>query len=98
VVLRRRCATLSIAEQANVRALLQVLRVKLLGHNWRNVEQALPVSHSALAEILAGRVEISTTIAFRVAKAFGVSLQEVLTGEAVPPGTCKHCGHLYDGV
>ena len=63
MVLRRRCATLSIAEQANVRALLQVLRVKLLGHNWRNVEQALPVSHSALAEILAGRVEISTTIA-----------------------------------
>jgi plasmid maintenance system antidote protein VapI len=83
---------LSLAEQANVRALLQVLRVKLGGNNWRNVERALPIAHSTLAEILAEHVEISTTIAFRVAKAFGLSLQEVLTGEAVPPGTCKHCG------
>jgi plasmid maintenance system antidote protein VapI len=88
---------LSIAEQANVRALLQVLRVKLGGTNWRNVEQALPVSHSALAEILAGRVEISTTIAFRVAKAFNVSLHHVLTGEAIPPGTCRHCGMPAEG-
>jgi hypothetical protein len=83
---------LSPAEQANIRALLQVLRVKLGGNNWRNVERVLPTSHSTLTEILAGRAEISTKIAFRVAKACGVSLQEALTGEAVPPGVCKHCG------
>jgi len=88
---------LSLAEQANVRALLFVLRVKLGGNNWRNVERALPISHSALAEILAERVEISTTIAFRVAKALGVSLQEAITGEAVPPGTCRHCGRAQEG-
>jgi hypothetical protein len=84
---------LSLAEQANVRALLNVLRVKLGGANWRNVERVLPIAHSTLAEILAERVEISTTIAFRVAKALGVSLQEAITGAAVPPGTCRHCGH-----
>lgn len=83
---------LSLAEQANVRALLRVLRVKLGGNNWRSVERALPVSHSALAEILAERAEVSTTIAFRVAKALGVPLQEAITGAAVPPGTCRHCG------
>ena len=88
---------LSLKEQANVRALLNVLRVRLGGNNWRNVERALPVAHSTLAEILAGRVEISTTIAFRVAKALDTSLQEVLTGEAVPPGTCRHCGMPSDG-
>ncbi len=76
-------------------ALLNVLRVKLGGANWRNVERGLPISHSLLAEILAGRAEISTTIAFRVAKACGVSLQE--TGEAVPPGTCRDCGMPSDG-
>lgn len=87
---------LSLKEQANVRALLNVLRVKLGGNNWRNVELALPISHSALYEILAGRAEVSTTVAFRVAKALDVSLQELLTGEAVPPGVCRHCGRSQD--
>ena len=88
---------LSLKEQANVLALLRVLRVKLGGNNWLNVERALPIAHSTLAEILAGRSEVSTTIAFRVAKAFDVSLHHVLTGEAVPPGTCRHCGMPNEG-
>jgi plasmid maintenance system antidote protein VapI len=88
---------LSLTEQANIRALLNVLRVKLGGANWRNVERALPISHSMLAEILSGRAEISTTIAFRISKALDVSLQEAITGKAVPPGTCRHCGMPSDG-
>jgi plasmid maintenance system antidote protein VapI len=87
---------LTLAEQANVRALLRMLRVKLGGNNWRSVEQALPIAHSTLAEIMAGRTEVSATIAFRVAKALDVSLHHVLTGEALPPGTCRHCGHQSD--
>lgn len=83
---------LSLKEQANVRALLRMLRVKLGGYNWVNVERALPIAHSTLYEILAGRLEISTKIAYRVAKAFDVPLPEVLTGAAAPPGTCRHCG------
>jgi hypothetical protein len=83
---------LSLAEQANVRALLRMLRVKLGGNNWLNVERALPIAHSTLAEILAERVEVTTTVAFRVAKVLDVSLHHVLTGEALPPGTCRHCG------
>jgi len=83
---------LSLKEQANAMASLRMLRVRLGGQNWLNVERALPISHSALYEILSGRAEVSTTVAFRIAKALDVSLQEVLTGEAVPPGTCKHCG------
>jgi hypothetical protein len=42
--------------------------------------------------ILAGCLEISTTMALRIAKALDVSLHHVLTGEALPPGTCRHCG------
>lgn len=88
---------LSLAEQANVRALLRMLRVKLGGKNWLNVERALPFAHSTLAEVMAERAEVSTVLAFRVAKLLDVSLHHVLTGEALPAGTCKHCGMLANG-
>jgi hypothetical protein len=87
---------LSFAEQANVRALLRMLRVKLGGNNWLNVERALPFAHSTLVEVMAERFEVSATLAFRVAKVLDVSLHHVLTGEAIPPGTCKHCGRSND--
>ena len=83
---------LSFAEQANVRALLRFLRVKLGGKNWFNVERALPFAHSTLTEVIAGRTEVSTALAFRVAKALDTSLHHVLSGEALPAGTCRHCG------
>ena len=83
---------LSLAEQANVRALLRFLRVKLGGKNWINVERALPCAHSTLAEVMAGRAEVSTALSFRVAKVLDVSLHHVLSGEALPAGTCRHCG------
>ena len=88
---------LSLAKQSNVRALLRMLRVKLGGKNWINVERALPIAHSTLGEIMAKRSKVSTTIAFRVAKLLNVSLYHVLTGEALPHGTCRHCGMPSDG-
>ena len=45
---------------------------------------------------MAGRSGVSATFAFRVAKALDVSLHHVLTGTALPPGTCKHCGRSND--
>ena len=54
------------------------------------------MSHSALAEVIAGRSEVSTTLAFRVAKVLDVSLHHVLTGTALPPGTCRHCGRTNE--
>jgi hypothetical protein len=86
---------LSLDEQKNVRAYLQVLRVRF--GNWRTVERALPVSHSVMNDILQGRSEVSVTIAFRIAKMMDVSLHDVLTGTALPPGTCKHCGRSSEG-
>lgn len=85
---------LSLREQANVRAYLRLLRVRF--GNWRGVERALPISHSALHDIIAERVEVSTMIAFRIAKFLDVSLHHVLSGEALPPGTCKHCGRANE--
>jgi hypothetical protein len=44
---------LSLDEQKNVRAYLQMLRVRF--GNWRTVERALPVSHSMMNDIIKGR-------------------------------------------
>ena len=86
---------LSPAEQANVRALLRMLHVKL-GGNWQYVERALPFAHSTLVDVMAGRAEVSAVLAFRVAKLLDVSLYHVLAGEALPLGTCRHCGRAND--
>ena len=66
-----------------------MLRVRLGGQNWSNVERALPIAHSTIAEIVAERAEVSSTIAYRVALALDVPMQDVISGAAIPPGTCR---------
>lgn len=83
---------LSFAEPAQVRSYLRMRRLRL-GGNWLNVERALPISHTMLNDVMSERAEVRATIAFRVAKLLDTSLHHVLTGIALPPGTCKHCGH-----
>ena len=85
-----RRSDLTPTEQEHVRAILRVLRAKLGG--WHGVEKALPISHATMCNVIAGRAEVSASLAFRVAKAFDAPIGEVLTGKALPPGTCKHCG------
>jgi len=46
---------------------------------------------------MAERSEVSTALAFCVAKLLDVSLYHVLSGEALPPGTCRHCGMPSNG-
>lgn len=82
---------LSFDEQKHVLAYLKMLRARL--GNWTTVERALPLSHSVRVEVTSGRSEISTAIAFRIAKLMDVSLYDVLAGTAHPPNTCPHCGH-----
>lgn len=87
---------LSLPEQENVRALLRVLHVKM-GRRWQIVARALPIASSSLVQTMSGRVEVSVTIAFRVAKLMDVSLYDVINGTALPAGVCKHCGMLAEG-
>ena len=74
----------------NVLDTLRALRARF--GNWFTVERSLPISHSQRVEITEGRTEVSTTIAFRIAKLLEVSLHDVLQGLAVPKNTCPHCG------
>lgn len=81
---------LSRQEQQNVLALLHALRARF--GNWFTVERALPISHSQRVEVTEGRTEVSTTIAFRIAKLLELSLHDVIAGTALPKNTCPHCG------
>ncbi len=90
----RRSADLNEDEQEHVLALMRVLRVRL--GNWRGVELALPLSHSSLWAVVSGRAPVTPMIAFRVARAFDAPISAVLTGAALPPGTCRHCGRAAD--
>jgi hypothetical protein len=59
------------------------------------IEELLAASASATASIatpIEGRAEVSTTIAFRIAKLLEVSLHDVLQGTALPKDLCPHCG------
>src|SRR5689334_23128246 len=83
---------LSRVEQQNVLDTLRALRARF--GNWLTVERALPISHSQRVEMTEGRTEVSTTVAFRIAKLLEVSLHDVLQGIALPKPTCPHCGKV----
>jgi hypothetical protein len=81
---------LSLDEQRNVLDMLRALRARF--GNWLTVERALPISHSQRVEMTEGRAEVSTTIAFRIAKLLEVSLHDVISGIALSKPMCPHCG------
>jgi hypothetical protein len=81
---------LTLEQQEHVRVCLRSLHARF--GNWRNVERSLPVAHSVLVDVMAGKCEVSVAIAFRTAKVLGASLYDVIGGMAVPDGTCAHCG------
>jgi hypothetical protein len=82
---------LTKTEQDHVRAYLNYLHMRL--GSWRRVERAVPLAHGTRIAITTGRVRITTTIAFRVAKALDVSLYDLIAGTATPPNVCPHCGN-----
>jgi hypothetical protein len=83
---------LSRDEQRNVLETLLGLRARF--GNWLTVEQALPISHSQRVEMTSGRADVSTTIAFRIAKLLEVPITDVLQGLALGKPTCPHCGKV----
>jgi hypothetical protein len=82
---------LTKTEQDHVRAYLNYLHMRL--GSWRRVERAVPLAHGTRIDITTGRIRITTTIAFRVAKTLDVSLYDLLAGTATPPNVCPHCGN-----
>jgi len=78
-------------EQQHVRTALRFLRTRTGG--WEAVAKALGTTAPSLADAMNGRRRISASIAFRVARLAGVSIDGLLRGEYPAPGTCPYCGH-----
>lgn len=78
-------ADLTAKEQAHVRTALAFLRARCGGV--KPLARALRFSKQTL------RAPAGPTLAFRVARLAGVSVDDVLMGKYPPPGMCAHCGH-----
>lgn len=82
---------LTTQEQTHVRTALRFLRSRCGG--WKPLAKTLRYKVSSLSHAVGGRRVISASLAFRVARLAGVSIDNVLSGEYPAHGTCPHCGH-----
>jgi hypothetical protein len=48
-----------------------------------------------VANVAAGRV-VSASMALRIGRFVGVSVDDLLAGRFPPPGTCPYCGHARE--
>jgi hypothetical protein len=83
---------LSAAEQANVKAALRALRKHLGG--WAPVASALACTHKTVEHSVGAQGRPSGAMAIRVARAAGVTVEDVLTGAFPKHGACPRCGWL----
>jgi hypothetical protein len=81
---------LTAQEQTNVRTALRFLRSRCGG--WKALGKALRFNETTLSDV-AGKRTASPTLAYRVARLGGVTVDDVLAGRYPAPGTCPHCGH-----
>ena len=79
---------LTPAEQANVRRAFRFLRARM--GTWEAVAAALNTKWSTL-KTAKGTGTVSASMAFRVARVAGVTVDEVVTGRYAPKGVCPYC-------
>lgn len=81
---------LTAEEQTSVRVALRFLRSRCGG--WAAVGKALRFKESTIIR-LANTHPPTASLAIRLARLVGISVDDVLTGKYPPPGTCPYCGH-----
>lgn len=77
-------------EQDHVRSAIRFLRIQMGG--LKPVAAALRADTHALGKVANDRGEVSTSIAFRVARLLDAPFDDLLAGR-FKPGTCAKCGH-----
>ncbi len=85
---------LTRVEQRHVRAMLRYLRARTGA--WKTLAAALGMESDTLMKMSTGKRAVSVTAAFQVARFVGNSIDDLLAGKNMPPGTCPHCGKLID--
>lgn len=85
---------LTAEEQTNARTALRFLRVRT--GNMLALAKGLRCAPSSLRYVMCGRDAVSASLAVRVARLAGVTVDDVLGGRFPPVGTCPACGHQKD--
>jgi hypothetical protein len=76
-------------EQANVRRALRFLRARI--GTWEAVAAALNTTWKTI-QSAKGSGTVTASMAFRVARVAGATVDDVITGRYAPDGVCPHCG------
>lgn len=63
---------------------------------WEPVSKVLRFKANTLEKVCNGRAMVTPTMALRVARFVGMSVDEILDGKYAPQGTCPHCGRTPD--
>jgi hypothetical protein len=86
---------LTLDEQEHVRNALLFLRVKLGG--WRALTKLLKFEETTLIKSGNGSRTVTASMAFRIARLVGVSVDDLVHGKFPEPGTCPRCGYMTNG-
>ncbi|MFO0656348.1 MAG: helix-turn-helix transcriptional regulator [Polyangia bacterium] len=84
---------LTLTEQKHVRTGLRYLRRRL--GTWKAVAESIHFSHVMVVRVVGEQYPVSASMAFRVARAIGASVDELLEGHFLP-GVCPRCGYSPD--
>ena len=59
--------------------------------DWMVVAKSLRFARSTVTDMVYGRTPVSASMAFRVARFLGASIDDLLAGRFTPPQTCPYC-------
>jgi hypothetical protein len=85
---------LTDAEQKHVRTAILFLHQR--AKNWDALARALAVQPDTIYKIVKGTRAVTASMAFRVARLVGSSVDDLVGGRCLPANTCVKCGHVPD--
>lgn len=77
-------------EQQHVRVVLRFLHFKVGG--WGPLGEALGMEPDSITKVLRGTRDVTARLAYSIARLTDASIDDLLAGVLLPPGTCPHCG------
>lgn len=78
-------------EQRHVRTALRFLRLRVGA--WGPVAETLRIKADTLDKVVRARRSVTAGLAYSLARAIEVSIDDLLAGETLSARTCPHCGH-----
>lgn len=83
---------LTADEQKHVRVAIVFLHQR--ARNWDALARALKIQPDTIYNIVKRRRSATASMAYRVARLLGSSIDDLISGRAVPADTCPSCGYV----